>query len=168
MDFIFDRTESDVSQAKKLRANKVANGIELTDDEKELMERGFMTLTTLNRIEQGLVYAQNTLRESGYYVPKTDLVKWEFYAGNFSTGYSADKVIFKFSNFQAMLDKLKVIRDNFQFPDDTPQVPEQSYHWKTLNDIEQILHDVGVAKAELEANYRECGAYYCGEDDYIG
>lgn len=168
MEFIFDRTENDVAQAKELRKNKVSNGIELSDSEESTMERGFMTLNTLNRIEHGICDSQTKLREIGYYLQQTPLIEWQFVANPNSVEYREDSVVFKSSNFQAILDKLKVIRGAIGFPDSTPQVPNAEYHWKTLNDMEQILNDVNVATIDVKQNYRECGAYYCGEDDYIG
>ena len=49
---IFDRTASDVDAAIKIRDEKVKSYQELTEEDVDILERGFITLNTINRIEE--------------------------------------------------------------------------------------------------------------------
>ena len=48
---IFDRTQNDVDTAIRLRREKVQTFQELTESEIVILEKGTLTINTLNRIE---------------------------------------------------------------------------------------------------------------------
>ena len=66
---IYNRTATDVSLAKRLRAEKVQKFIELTDDEVQTLERGTITINTLNRIEDKQAEIKAMLDDMGYLNP---------------------------------------------------------------------------------------------------
>ena len=51
---IFDRTQEDIEKAYELRS-KLQNGDSLTESEMTLLERGTLTINTLNRIEEKII-----------------------------------------------------------------------------------------------------------------
>ena len=48
---IYDRTEESVKKAIEIRENKVKSGQELSAEDIAILERGFITIDTISRIE---------------------------------------------------------------------------------------------------------------------
>ena len=63
---ITNRTEKDYQEAIKIRAEKVQNFKTLTREEIETLEKGMITINTLNRIEQAQTYLKSLIEQMGY------------------------------------------------------------------------------------------------------
>ena len=66
---IFDRTSADVNNARKIREEKIKKFIELNESEYNTLERGTITINTLNRIEEKQAELKVLFDSQGYYTP---------------------------------------------------------------------------------------------------
>ena len=148
---IFDRTQNDVDTALILRREKVQNFQELTENEIATLEKGTMTINTLNRIEEKQEDLKGILNDMGYWnTPITNKV-W------------GESDIFNVVDFQRILDNTNVLREAFFIYTDTPNTPPISYHWQDINALEKILYDIDVMINDVKSHYRECGTFESGE-----
>lgn len=148
---IFDRTQNDVDRAIQLRNEKVKKFKELTQDEVDSLEKGTITINTLNRIEQKQEELKNLFNEIGYWNTPISNKLW---GGN---------DIFNVDEFKRILDNENVLRQAFFVYKNTPNTPPISYHWQDINALEKILYDLDVMINDVKSNYRECGAFESGE-----
>ena len=150
---IFDRTQNDVDTAIRLRKEKVRNFQELTENEIAILEKGMLTINTLNRIEEKQEDLKGILNDMGYWnTPITNKV-W------------GENDIFNVVDFQRILDNTNVLRQAFFVYKDTPNTPPISYYWDDINALEKILYDLDVMINDVKSNYRECGSFECGEEN---
>jgi hypothetical protein len=148
---IFDRTQNDVDAAIQLIEDKVKKFKELTQDEVDVLERGTITINTLNRIEQKQEELKNLFNNMGYgNTPITNKVWNENY-------------IFNADEFRRIIDNTNVLRAAFFTFKDTPNTPPISYHWKDTNSLEKILYDLDAMTKDVKSNYKECGNFESGE-----
>ena len=148
---IFDRTQNDVDTAIRLRKEKVQNFQELTENEIAILEKGMLTINTLNRIEEKQEDLKGILNDMGYWnTPITNKV-W------------GENDIFNVADFQRILDNTNVLRQAFFVYKTTPNTPPISYHWQDINALEKILFDLDVMINDVKSNYRECGTFESGE-----
>ena len=149
---IFDRTRNDVDTAIRLRKEKVQNFQELTENEIAILEKGMLTINTLNRIEEKQEDLKGILNDMGYWnTPITNKV-W------------GENDIFNVVDFQRILDNTNVLRQAFFVYKDTPNTPPISYYWDDINALEKILYDLDAMINDVKSNYRECGTFECGEE----
>ncbi len=149
---IYDRTISDVEAAVSIRADKVQKGMELTERDIETLERGFVTVNTLNRIESAQSTLKNDLNRLGYYNIPIVNKTWR------------KEQILKKSELERIVANLSVLRNAFFVCLDTPATPKAEYHYANFNDVEKILYDIGVMINDVESYSRECGMFECGEE----
>ncbi len=149
---IFDRTQADVSEAIKIRDSKVKSFAQLTDSEAETLERGFVTINTLNRIETAQDTLKGLLNEMGYYNMPILNKTWE------------KEQVFTKSDLERIVANLDVLRDAFFVYSDTPATPSAKYHYSSFNDLEKIIYDLDVMINDVKSHYKECGAFECGEE----
>lgn len=148
---IFDRTQNDVDTAILLRREKVQAFQELTEHEIATLEKGTLTINTLNRIENKQEELKNLFNDMGYWnTPITNKV-W------------GENDIFNVDEFQRILDNTNVLRNAFFVYMDTPNTPPISYHWQDINALEKILYDLDVMINDVKSHYRECGTFESGE-----
>lgn len=148
---IFDRTQNDVDTAVRLRREKVQKFQVLTESEIATLEKGTLTINTLNRIENKQEELKNLFNDIGYWnTPITNKV-W------------GENDIFNFDEFQRIIDNTNVLRNAFFVYKDTPNTPPISYHWQDINALEKILYDLDVMISNVKADYRYCGEFVCGE-----
>ena len=148
---IFDRTQNDVDTAKLLRDTKVKKFETLTESEIATLEKGTLTINTLNRIEEKQEDLKGILNDMGYWnTPITNKV-W------------GENDIFNVVDFQRILDNTNVLRNAFFVHKDTPNTPPISYHWQDINALEKILYDLDVMINDVISHYRECGTFQSGE-----
>lgn len=151
---IINRTQSDVDKALEIRDSKVKGFQTLTDDEVTTLERGMMTVNTLNRIEGKQTELKKLLKAMGYsnanVTCKTD---WD----------STD--VFTGADFQRIIDNENALRNAFYTYSDTPSTPNVSFHYEDINSLEKILVDLESMIDDVKSHYRECGNYYCGEEE---
>ena len=158
---IFDRTQNDVDTAILLRNEKVKfdpitmqpiNPEELTESEIATLEKGTITINTLNRIENKQDELKNLFNDMGYWnTPITNKV-W------------GENHIFNVDEFQRIIDNTNVLRQAFFVYNDTPNTPPVSYHFEDINSLEKILYDLDVMINDIKSLYKECGAFECGEE----
>ena len=148
---IFDRTISDVERAIAIRAQKLQNGKSLSDSEIETLERGMLTINTINRIEQ----KQKDLYEQ--------IISMLYLNGNVETKEWDNGEIFYSEDLQRLVKNLEQLRKMYFVYNNTPENPAASYKYTALNDIEKILYDIEQYIINMRLNYKYCGGYFCGE-----
>lgn len=152
---IFDRTQNSVDTAKFLRNTKVKKFETLTESDINYLERGTMTINTLNRIENKQEELKNLFNDIGYWNTPITNKQWTV------------NVIFDNNgerDFQRIIDNTNVLRNAFFVYKATPNTPPVSYHYNDINAIEKILYDLDVMINDVKSHYRECGTFYCGEE----
>ena len=149
---IFDRTQNDVDTAMILRDTKVKKFEALTESDIATLEKGTLTINTLNRIETKQEELKNLFNEMGYWNTPIINKTW------------SENDIFNIDEFQRILDNTNVLRNAFFVYKATPNTPPISYHWQDINALEKILYDLDVMINDVKSNYRECGTFYCGEE----
>lgn len=148
---IFDRTQNDIDTALRLREEKVKTFQELTESEIAVLERGLITINTLNRIEAKQEELKNLFNGLGYWNTSIINKRW------------AESDVFDIINFQRIIDNTNVLRRAFFVYKDTPSTPSVSYHWRDINALEKILYDLDIMINDVKSFYRECNTFYCGE-----
>ncbi len=146
---IFDRTQTDVNTAKTLIETKVKKFITLTDAEATTLERGTLTINTLNRIESKLAELQTLLNSMGYFTEEFTSSTWTY------SDY------FHQSDFDKMLNSLNKLKNAFFVS--VTDVPNDNYRqYQTINSVEKILYDIERLIGVMKNNYRKCGTFECG------
>ena len=148
---IFDRTQNDVDTAIILRDTKVKKFETLTESEIATLEKGMLTINTLNRIETKQEELKNLFNDMGYWNTPIINKVW------------GENDIFNIEEFQRILDNTNVLRRAFFVYKDTPNTPPISYYWDDINALEKILNDLDVMINDVKSNYRECGTFESGE-----
>ncbi len=148
---IYDRTAADVVNAKNLRLIKVQKGLELTAEDIEVLERGTMTINTLNRIESKQTVLKNLLNNEGYYTTPITNKTWEY------------TDIFDKGDFQRIIDNCDILKRAFFERNGTPDTPGISFDFETINSLEKIIFDIDVMINDVKSCYRQCGTFQCGE-----
>lgn len=149
---IYDRTQADVAEAIAIREKKVKNFEELTEADVTALERGFVTVNTLNRIETAQDTLKGLLNGMGYYNIPIVNKTWE------------KEQVFAQSDLERIIANLNVLRNAFFVYSDTPVTPMAKYHYSNFNDIEKIIYDLDVMINDVKSHYKECGAFECGEE----
>lgn len=148
---ITNRTQYDVDTAILIRNTKVKNFEALTESDINYLERGTITINTLNRIETKQEELKNLFNDMGYWnTPITNKV-W------------GEKDIFNVDEFQRIIDNTNILRNAFFVYKSTPNTPPISYRWQDVNALEKILYDLDVMISNVKADYRYCGEFECGE-----
>ena len=149
---IFDRTQNDVDTAIILRREKVQKFQALTESEIATLEKGTLTINTLNRIETKQEELKNLLNDMGYWNTSITNKTW------------GENDIFNVDEFKRILDNTNVLRNAFFVYKATPNTPPISYHYNDINSLEKILYDLDMMINDVKSNYRECGTFECGEE----
>jgi hypothetical protein len=147
---IFDRTQNDVDTAILIRRNKVQKFQALTDEEIETIEKGTITINTLNRIEEKQQVLKGLFEEMGYWGSSISNKSWN----------ATD--IFDIDDFQRLLENTNSLRKAFFVYKDTPNTPLPNFHFTNINSLEKILFDLDVMINDVKSNYRICGTFECG------
>lgn len=148
---IFDRTIEDVNNAIKIRAEKVQNGVELSQEDIETLERGTITLNTLNRIEEKQDALKSELNGIGYW--NTPILNKHWTKND----------IFNETDFQRIVNNLEILKKSFFVYSTTPSTPTAKYYFENINDAEKILSDIELMISDVENHYKTCGTFECGE-----
>lgn len=148
---IYTRTQADVDEAIKIRSEKVQKFQELTEDEIKTLERGMITVNTLNRIEQKQEDLRGLFNSMGYWNTPITIKVWD------------ETQLFKRSDFQRIIDNVNILRNAFFSYSYTPKTPSPAFHYKNLNDLEKILFDLDVMINDVRSKYKKCGTFNCGE-----
>lgn len=147
---LFDRTLSDVRNAEDIRKTKVQKGEALTEAEISALERGTLSLSTLNRVELKQEELAGILSDMGYYITIQNR-EWN------------EHDIFTVTDFERIVDNNTKLRESFYVYADSPMDAVAAYHFEELNALERILYDLERMIEYTKSHYRICGIYRCGE-----
>lgn len=148
---ITDRTQYDVDEAKRIRAEKIQKEITPTEAEIAQLERGLITINTLNRIEEKQEELKELINGLGYY--NTPIV-------NKSWKHSD---IFSQADFDRIIENDRILKEAFFVYSDTPSVPLARPHFQNVNDLEKILDDLDIMINDVKSYYPECGSWETGQ-----
>ena len=148
---IYDRTQNDVQNAIKIRLEKVQNFIELNDEEIAILEKGLITINTINRIENKQSELKTLLNNIGYY--NTDIYNktWD------------ELDIFTENDLIRIVNNTISLRKAFFVYFNSPKNPIAKYYYTEINSIEKILYDLETMEKYVRENFKECNTFYCGE-----
>lgn len=147
---IYDRTANDVKSALQIYSSKFTKGIELTDDDIAVLERGMVTINTLNRIES---------KQSELQLILNDMLYGDM---DISNKIWIDTQFFYQEDLDRIVNNTAILRNQFYVYVNTPENPRPEYHYREFNLMERILNDIEKMIEYVKSNYRECGAYECG------
>lgn len=148
---IIDRTQKDVDLAKKIRAEKVQKFIELTADEISTLERGFITINTLNRIGNKQKEIANLLNSVGI---ETKVTAKTYVNGDDFTQTDAT----------LLLNNNAKLRNSIAVMQTTPNNPTYLWEYNNVNAIEKILVDLEKLIITIPYMFFHCGATNCGQE----
>lgn len=137
---IFDRTQNDVDASIRIRREKVQTFQMLTEAEIETLEKGMLTINTINRIEDKQAELKSRLVESGHSFFNIESQNW------------SQEDIFDESNFNRIVKNLDVLKDVLGEMKSTPKTPEAIYYFQNINDIEKILFDLDFLLDNAQKN----------------
>lgn len=148
---IYDRTVADVNLALEIISKKVKQFVQLTDKDVQTLERGTITINTLNRIESKQNELRSLFNDLGYWNTDIQIKTWTF------------NDIFSITDFERILRNTDILREAFYVYSSTPSTPQSRYHYEVINSIEKILYDLEQMIDDMKSKYRECGTFQCGE-----
>lgn len=149
-EMIFDRTLQDVVLAKNILNDKIKKGKTITDEERAILERGLLTINTINRIDGKTAELKSVINEMGYY--NTPFVTKEWSTTDIFTKSDIERIISNCMHFA----------NAFFVYDNTPKSVKPKYYFEEINKIERILNDVQAMAEEMVSKYRYCGEVECG------
>lgn len=158
---IFDRNQEDVNAAiriinEKVRLNPVTMKPEnlepLTEAEIETLERGTLTLNTLNRIEMNQDALKRIFNKMGYWDVSITTNQWE------------RTQVFDKTELERLFENTQILKKGFFVYNNTPVLLPALYHWENINSLEKILYDLEFMANDVVNNYKECGNFECGEE----
>ena len=147
---ITDRTQFDVQKAKSIIEEKVKKFIELTSAEEKTLERGTVTINTINRIEDKQAEIQKILNDMGYWNVSILNKKWNL--GD----------VFRQSDLDRIVENNSMLRNAFYALKDSPVNAIGKYHYSEFNSLERILLDIFTNIEYTISRYRRCGNFNCG------
>jgi hypothetical protein len=150
---IYNRTQTDIDIAIAIR-KRIQSGETLTEADINALERGTLTINTLNRIEQKQAELKGLFNSIGYW-DTDDIVNREWNKEDY----------FKQENFNQILTNLEILQNAYYIYANTPNVPNANYRqFGTVNAVEHILADLEKMIEDMEEHYRYCGEVECGGD----
>lgn len=148
---IFDRTQEDVYEAKKIRDEKVKNFETLSENEINTLERGFFTINTLNRIEQKQHELYTNLLKYGYDTSCINKTDW------------TDDDIVTVSVYTRLLNNLDNLKKGFTYLKNGTITPTSMLDFENMNAVEKILYDIeNLLNNMVNSWIYVCDEYYCG------
>ena len=149
---IFDRKRSHVYDSIRIRDQKIKKFLPLTDEDIYILERGAVTVETINRIEEKQSELKSILNRMGYWNTPTENKLWN------------ESMIFFAEDHERLVKNAVHLINAFYTFDDTPKTLIAEYTYSAWNDLEKILYDLGRMANVTRSNYRECGIAECGGD----
>lgn len=146
---IYDRTINDVAQAERIFKEKVLSLAVLSDDEKQILERGRVTAETLNRIEENQKEIADILKKWHYINVELETKKWS-------------SEIFFDEDLTRLVKNTILLRDAFYTINEIRQ-PEPLFHFEEFNKIEQILFEIGELIKNAEKSFKYSGTFFVNQ-----
>lgn len=144
---IYDRTESDVAEARSLIEYYKVNG-EMTGSN---VLKGCLNARDLNRIESNIQYLCDSLVGRYYFCDTPSVVTWSVNS------------IPKTTHITRITGNVAKLVSAYYKPPDSPVVPTNMTHYSQINDIEKMLHQMKTMIEHMDSSYRRCGTFSCGE-----
>lgn len=144
---ITNRTTVDVKDAIILRKR----GAPFSSAEQNTLERGMVTINTLNRVERKQTDVRLRLAGMGYYSQALTNKTWRL--GEY----------FKESDLSRLIDNDKRLKDAFYIKAGTQQSMRPEYSIATFNALEKWLADMEDIANYIDDNCMECDTFWCGE-----
>lgn len=148
---IFDRTQFDVDDSLRIIKEKIKKEISLTDEDIDILERGTLTINTLNRIENSQRQLKEKINEMGYYNNSIETKNW------------IDGDYFLQADLNRITENTAILRKSFFSKQFMPRNPLPQYHYSEINIIEKILFDLIEISDYVKSQYNQCGTFQCGE-----
>lgn len=145
------RTSKDIDRTREI-LKKLKSGSPISSEDAEILERGTLTCTALNRIESKQAEISKKAIALGYYHEPIESKEWK--TGDY----------FYAEDLRRICDNNKRLRKTFFVKGSTPTDAVAKYHFEEINKLEQILLDLQDVISDMESKYRECGTFSCGED----
>ena len=142
---IIDRTHNDVLKSIEL----AQRGGVFSEEEIKTLERGMVTINTLNRIEEKQKEIADSISEMGYPV-SIENKTWN------------QQDVFFFEDLRRIVFNVEKLRTSFFALNETPANPRAEYHYREFNLIEKVLLDIQNNVIFAEENYKICGNAECG------
>lgn len=147
---IFDRTASDAEKAIKIREEKVKKGENLTDNEIEILSRGFVGVDTLNRICEKQAELRRLFNDMGYY--NTNIVEKQW----------SEQDLFLKRDMEIISKNNDILKQAYFVFSTTPANGRPIAHYEEFNKIEKILYDLSEMVDDMKSYFKECGDLECG------
>lgn len=148
---IYDRTKQDVDNAQAIFETKVKAFVSLTDEEKNIMERGRVTTNTLNRIETAQEAIGEMLVTMGYLnVPIVN-----------KTWLNSD--VFFEEDLYRIVNNTKALRKSFFVLSQNLKDPIPAFDYTNFNIIEKLLYEMSELIEIVKSNYKRADAYIAGQ-----
>lgn len=149
---MFDRTQQDVDKSIKIINEKIKKGLSISEEDVATLERGTITINTINRIEERQAYLKSLFDSQAYYTKPIINYIWDY------------EKIFDESHFKDLINDTYILRDSFFDYAETPKELFLEYTYQNINNLEKILFDLKRMMDFVMSNYRECDTFYCGEE----
>lgn len=147
---IYNRTKNDVDESFVLLREKVQKFLALSEDEMETLEKGTLTINTLNRIEEKQKELKDIINDMGYWNTSINNKTWN----NSEIFYSKD--------LERIFKNAEILRNAFFVYKTTPEAPPISYNFESFNALEKILFDIDKMINDVKSRYKKCGKVRCG------
>ena len=155
MEFVYDRTQSDVARAAEL--NSRAGGWDtFTADEKEFwlnqLVRGRYNETDTNRVERNTRTLATLLASYGYNFDLTSKTDWAI--DDFGTTELLEN----------LLSNVKALAAGFTISPDAPSLPATMAKptWQGANAIEKVQFEIERSAELMSSVFLRCGTTYSG------
>ena len=112
---IFNRTQQDVEKALQIRDEKVKKFVPLDESEIATLEKGILTINTLNRIEEKQQELKDLFIQDAYFVGDIYNKTWVY------------TDLFKQEDFDRILENIETLKKAYFVYKDTPEIPENNY-----------------------------------------
>lgn len=154
-ELITDRTQADVDALKAL-ADKIKSGSFTSADILKFNSpsKGAYNFEDLNRVGEAVNILAELFSAQGYDVTVAAKTDWQM----------AD--IPRTTDIAAYLAAVKKIRDVLKIDKALPKMPLTILNFEQANQLEMILEKVDFYLQSLIEEFRFCGTFYSGEDNY--
>lgn len=146
---IYDRTIQDVIDAEQIFNEKIKQMLPLTAEEENILEKGRVTATTLNRIENKQAELASLLNDEMFVKVNLQNKSW------------SNQVFFQ-EDLRRLVDNSKALRDNF-FVISAIENPSARFYFEDFNKIEKILAEVEAQIANARKSFRRSGSFSAGQ-----
>ena len=139
-----------VQKAIEVREQKVKKNEELTADDIDALDRGFMTVETINRIESKQAELKRLFNNMGYYNTPVVNKNWDYV-----------DYFFK-SDLERIIKNNDTLKVAYYVFSTTPKTAKARLYFEDLNNIEKLLYDLEVMANDMISKFKRCGTFNCG------